>query len=69
MNEVTRIISAIQHEDGHATEKLLPLVYEKLGYWLFRKWYRKNQDKHIRLRHWRMRLLLAWLREVIPLGP
>ena len=30
MNEVTRIINAIQHGDKHATEELLPLVYEEL---------------------------------------
>ena len=30
MNEVTRIINAIQDGDKHATEKLLPLVYEEL---------------------------------------
>lgn len=30
MNEVTRIINAIEHGDPQATEKLLPLVYEEL---------------------------------------
>ncbi len=30
MNEVTRIINAIQEGDPQATEKLLPLVYEEL---------------------------------------
>jgi len=30
MNEVTRIINAIEQGDGGATEKLLPLVYEEL---------------------------------------
>ncbi len=30
MNEVTRIINAIQQGDPQATEKLLPLVYEEL---------------------------------------
>ena len=30
MNEVTRIINAIQQGDGHASEELLPLVYEEL---------------------------------------
>lgn len=30
MNEVTRIINAIQDGDKHATEELLPLVYEEL---------------------------------------
>src|SRR5438270_564793 len=30
MNEVTRILSAIDQGDAHAAEKLLPLVYEEL---------------------------------------
>ena len=30
MNEVTRIINAIEQGDSGATEKLLPLVYEEL---------------------------------------
>jgi RNA polymerase sigma factor (TIGR02999 family) len=30
MNEVTRIINAIEQGDPHAAEKLLPLVYEEL---------------------------------------
>jgi RNA polymerase sigma factor (TIGR02999 family) len=30
MNEVTRILSAIEHGDAHAAEQLLPLVYEEL---------------------------------------
>lgn len=30
MNEVTRIINAIEQRDPKATEKLLPLVYEEL---------------------------------------
>ena len=30
MNEVTRIINAIQQGDGQAAEELLPLVYEEL---------------------------------------
>src|SRR5215207_3253617 len=30
MNEVTRILSAIQHGDGHAPAELLPLVYQEL---------------------------------------
>ncbi len=30
MNEVTRIINAIQQGDGQAVEELLPLVYEEL---------------------------------------
>jgi RNA polymerase sigma factor (TIGR02999 family) len=30
MNEVTRILSAIEHGDPHAAEQLLPLVYEEL---------------------------------------
>ncbi len=30
MNEVTRIINAIEQRDPQATEKLLPLVYEEL---------------------------------------
>jgi RNA polymerase sigma factor (TIGR02999 family) len=30
MNEVTRILSAIEHGDPHATEQLLPLVYDEL---------------------------------------
>ncbi len=30
MNEVTRIINAIQQGDGQASEELLPLVYEEL---------------------------------------
>jgi len=30
MNEVTRIINAIEHGDSGATEELLPLVYEEL---------------------------------------
>jgi RNA polymerase sigma factor (TIGR02999 family) len=30
MNEVTRILSAVQHGDPHAAEQLLPLVYEEL---------------------------------------
>jgi RNA polymerase sigma factor (TIGR02999 family) len=31
MNEVTRILSAIEQGDAHAAEQLLPLVYEELG--------------------------------------
>jgi RNA polymerase sigma factor (TIGR02999 family) len=30
MNEVTRVLSAIEKGDAHATEQLLPLVYEEL---------------------------------------
>jgi RNA polymerase sigma factor (TIGR02999 family) len=30
MNEVTRILSAIQQGDPHAAEQLLPLVYDEL---------------------------------------
>jgi RNA polymerase sigma factor (TIGR02999 family) len=30
MNDVTRILSAIEQGDSHAAEKLLPLVYEEL---------------------------------------
>src|SRR5881397_1737643 len=30
MNEVTRILSAIEHGDPHAAEQLLPLVYAEL---------------------------------------
>jgi RNA polymerase sigma factor (TIGR02999 family) len=30
MNEVTRILSAIEHGEPHAAEQLLPLVYDKL---------------------------------------
>src|SRR6478752_6423991 len=30
MNEVTRILSAIEQGDAHAAEQLLPLVYEEL---------------------------------------
>jgi hypothetical protein len=30
MNEVTRILNAIEHGDSHASDELLPLVYEAL---------------------------------------
>jgi RNA polymerase sigma factor (TIGR02999 family) len=30
VNEVTRILSAVEHGDPHAAEQLLPLVYEEL---------------------------------------
>jgi DNA-directed RNA polymerase specialized sigma24 family protein len=30
MSDVTRILSAIEHGDPHAAERLLPLVYEEL---------------------------------------
>src|SRR5213592_4838628 len=30
MNEVTRILSAIEQGDSHAAEQLLPLVYDEL---------------------------------------
>jgi hypothetical protein len=30
MNEVTRILSALEHGDPHAAEQLLSLVYEEL---------------------------------------
>src|ERR1700730_15383138 len=30
MNEVTRILSAVEAGDGHAAEQLLPLVYDEL---------------------------------------
>jgi hypothetical protein len=30
MNEVTRILSAIEEGDPHASEQLLPLVYQEL---------------------------------------
>ena len=30
MNEVTRILSAVEHGDPHAAEQLLPLVYDEL---------------------------------------
>ena len=30
MNEVTRILSAIEHGDAQAAEQLLPLVYDEL---------------------------------------
>src|SRR5204862_2910017 len=30
MKDVTRILSAIEHDDAHAAEQLLPLVYDEL---------------------------------------
>jgi RNA polymerase sigma factor (TIGR02999 family) len=30
MNDVTRILSAVEHGDSHAAEQLLPLVYDEL---------------------------------------
>ena len=30
MNEVTRILTAIEHGDPHAADALLPLVYDEL---------------------------------------
>src|SRR4051794_10353517 len=30
MNDITRILSAIEHGDPHAAERLLPLVYDEL---------------------------------------
>ena len=30
MNDVTRILSAIEQSDQHASEELLPLVYQEL---------------------------------------
>src|SRR6202045_2081810 len=30
MNDVTRILSAVEHGDPHAAEQLLPLVYDEL---------------------------------------
>src|SRR5262245_17065032 len=30
MNEVTRVLSAIEHGEPHAAEQLLPLVYQEL---------------------------------------
>jgi hypothetical protein len=30
MNEVTRILTAIEHGDAQASEQLLPLVYDEL---------------------------------------
>jgi hypothetical protein len=30
MNEVTRILSAVEQGDAHAAEQLLPLVYDEL---------------------------------------
>jgi hypothetical protein len=30
MNEVTRILSAMEHGDPHAAEQVLPLVYDEL---------------------------------------
>ncbi len=30
MNEVTRILSAVEHGDPHAAAQLLPLVYDEL---------------------------------------
>jgi hypothetical protein len=30
MTDVTRILSAIEHGDGHGGERLLPLVYDEL---------------------------------------
>jgi hypothetical protein len=30
MSEVTRILSAVEQDDSHAAQQLLPLVYEEL---------------------------------------
>ncbi|MCK5000356.1 MAG: hypothetical protein KAS23_12505 [Anaerohalosphaera sp.] len=45
MNEVTRIINVIQHGDKHATEELLPLVYEELRLLAAQK---MSQEKPVR---------------------
>ncbi len=37
MNDVTRILGAIQHGDPKAAEELLPLVYEELRHRLFQE--------------------------------
>ena len=37
MTDVTRILNAIEEGDGQATERLLPLIYEKLRHLAARK--------------------------------
>jgi hypothetical protein len=47
MNDVTRILSAVEQGDSHAAELLLPLVYEELRKLAVQK---LAQEKHTRRR-------------------
>ena len=60
MNDVTRILSAIEQGGPQAAEQLLPLVYEEMRRWRRGSWPRRNQDRRSRLRPWSTRRTSDW---------
>ena len=58
MNDVTHILSAIEHGDATAPERLLPLVYESCASWLQRLAH-ESPARRSRPRHWFTRPIFA----------
>ena len=59
MNEVTRILSAIDQGDPQAAEQLLPVVYDALRKLAGKGWRRRNPGRHCRPRPWFTRPIFA----------
>ncbi len=60
MNDVTRILSAIEQGDPHAADRLLPLVYDELRNWRPSAWRRRSRDRRSRPPPWFTRPICAW---------
>ena len=60
MNEVTRILSAIEQGDPHAAEQLLPLVYNELRRLAAHGWPTKSLGRRCRRQRWCTRPISGW---------
>ena len=60
MNEVTRILSAIEQGDPRAAEQLLPLVYDELRRLAARSWPGRHRARRSRPRPWSTRPTCGW---------
>jgi hypothetical protein len=60
MNDVTRILSAIEQGDPHAAAELLPFVYDELRKLATQKLAREPGVRHSRRRRWSTRPICAW---------
>ena len=60
MNDVTRILSAIEQGDPQAAEELLPLVYDELRRLAGRGWPRRSRGRRSRPRPWSTRPTSGW---------
>ena len=60
MNDVTRILSAIEQGDPHAAEQLLPLVYDELRKLAAEKMAHETPARRSRPRPWSTRRIFGW---------